>query len=420
MCNLLEKQSRVQQIVSAVDAVIAELKLTPPVHMKKTVQDCILEHKDKWEKQIVEMADAMKEVEKTRVWRCGVEDGEIDIDAFQEAVDSPEANIDTDIKHFLHEASSFNLLSSTPADAERLAAVMESASAAIELANALIPRHMLDQSRKIMGKHAQDLLSICAKLHAETDLSLISLMDVIKLIEAVELELVIKETKCQICLSPSKSTLTCSEFLHTICSDCYARNVEISVSASGERENCRRIVNGRCYEVLCKGLFSQDEIVSKLRPDAVVNLQEAQYRMGKLDAVTHTEQKRNDQLAKAEKQSFVDRVVAEESLIVEHFMTAKCPHCSSLFADFDACVKLTCPSCSTVFCGLCLKATPEDPYRHIVSCPKRKFYDMTDAYFCGNWLDGFKKTQNGRLEQYLQSIPMENVKRVLKEKYWMK
>ena len=54
----------------------------------------------------------------------------------------------------------------------------------------------------------------------------------------------------------------------------------------------------------------------------------------------------------------------------EEALNLRCPHCDSVFVDFDACASLQC-SCGGHFCAFCLRpsASARESHEHVLVCP---------------------------------------------------
>jgi len=50
-------------------------------------------------------------------------------------------------------------------------------------------------------------------------------------------------------------------------------------------------------------------------------------------------------------------------------LNSQCPKCKTPFFDFTGCCAVTCETCKTGFCGLCLEDTNGDAHPHVQSCP---------------------------------------------------
>ena len=49
-------------------------------------------------------------------------------------------------------------------------------------------------------------------------------------------------------------------------------------------------------------------------------------------------------------------------------LNLSCPHCQTVYAEFDGCMAVVCASCGRYFCGYCHVATAGDAHPHVLVC----------------------------------------------------
>ena len=134
-----------------------------------------------------------------------------------------------------------------------------------------------------------------------------------------------------------------------------------------------------CTVVECKDKWTLEDLEPHLQKNALVAYSKA-LRMTAFDA-PRAKREHEEKLAKrlaiarAKSASLLERVQELRRVIVERDLQLRCPRCSTCFADYDGCNALTCGTCGTGFCALCLTDCGSDAHKHYASVHGNNIFD---------------------------------------------
>jgi hypothetical protein len=65
-----------------------------------------------------------------------------------------------------------------------------------------------------------------------------------------------------------------------------------------------------------------------------------------------------------------DKAVEIAQLVRNDILNLMCPHCHTVYAEFDGCMALNCVHCNNWFCGYCHAGFPDShiSHRHVLTC----------------------------------------------------
>ena len=104
----------------------------------------------------------------------------------------------------------------------------------------------------------------------------------------------------------------------------------------------------------------------------------------------------------------VQRDPFELQSIVETVMLLRCPHCETVFHDFDGCAAVLC-RCGQYFCGLCLQpcSNRENAHEHVAACR----YNWSPGHYFVTQRTIFRAHQNLRALKLWKSVIQLNRER---------
>lgn len=100
---------------------------------------------------------------------------------------------------------------------------------------------------------------------------------------------------------------------------------------------------------------------------------------------------------------------------IENALNICCPHCFTVFIDYDACDAVQCGSCREYFCGLCIEAclNSADAHLHAANC---KYKNSNDVFSSVHEINkAHWKLKADRLKKILEKLNPSELKNVLKE-----
>ena len=197
---------------------------------------------------------------------------------------------------------------------------------------------------------------------------------------------------------------------HYLCAECYA--TEVSTSADEQfhdPERLQRVTGLTCF--YCRSGAMSSHICLAMPTSAFdifrtaveVQAQAEKARDATRDHIR--EVRRFRALPSSDEKLFK----LEQDIIAE-LITIKCPTCMAPFGSFDACCSLTCTTCGSMLCALCLGGPFENDeiaHTHVAECKERP-----DCMFPGvfldldNWKQHIKRRQQKQIREYLDKTDL--------------
>ncbi|KAH9253502.1 hypothetical protein BASA81_008549 [Batrachochytrium salamandrivorans] len=104
-------------------------------------------------------------------------------------------------------------------------------------------------------------------------------------------------------------------------------------------------------------------------------------------------------------------VTVHERHITNHILNKKCPECSQVFVDFDACCALTCSRCRISFCAFCLRGASQNAHNHVRQCSENP---QPGQVYCDQV--AYNKQQLARKKQLVRDYVKSIADKVIFEK----
>lgn len=175
---------------------------------------------------------------------------------------------------------------------------------------------------------------------------------------------------CNLC--PGETVIKCfhsnenSNESHEYCSNCLTSYMKVLTNQNLE-EIKKREGKIKCYDENCSNYLLESEVAKNVSNDIFLSY------ISSLKSYLI-----NEELNKKVSENEIDKA----NKTIQEIMNSKCPNCSQVWYNSDACMAVECSKCGIRFCGFCCEKSFQDKHTHHNHVSNCTYNPRKGDYFC--------------------------------------